>query len=319
MKLYAHRGNIEGRKPELENTINYVNKALKLGYGAELDVWYTPNANKYFLGHDWPNHPIPKEFMEDDRIIVHAKNVSTFQQLLKFKTIHSFFQKDDEVVLTSWGKRLYHENIKGFDYGEDEIYVNLDGSLKHREAYGVITDFPTSFNNCLIKPKDEIFKLLILDVDGVMTDGTKNYDASHNIVSKRYCDRDFTAIKRFQSGGIPVVLLTGCAFNFSMAQARGLAYYNAKIISNQLDKGVALRKICQDYACKAEEVGYIGDDYYDLSLLNLTKWSYCPADAAEIVKKNVGQVLPKRGGEGVVEALYESVKDKLTQRFPYES
>jgi len=41
-----------------------------------------------------------------------------------------------------------------------------------------------------------MIELLILDVDGVLTDGTKVYDIDHNVLSKRYMCKDFTAIKR---------------------------------------------------------------------------------------------------------------------------
>lgn len=317
MKLYAHRGNTEGAKPKLEHSPEYLEKALNEGYGVEIDAWYSPQRNLWSLGHEMPMYPIHREFMEDDRVIVHAKNEGTFRQLLKYKNIHSFYQDRDKVVITSQGYKLYHEDVTGYEFQEDEIYVKLDGNIWHPNAHAMISDHPI---NCKFvhDSKEEFFKLLILDVDGVMTDGTKEYDSNHAILSKRYCDRDFTAIKRFQSAGIPVVILTGCNFNFGMAANRKIPFYNAKNISSQLDKGVAALRICEDYGCKISEVGYIGDDYYDLSLLNLIKWSYCPADAAEIVKRNVKCILPKRGGEGVVESLYEHVKENLTQRFPYE-
>lgn len=47
-------------------------------------------------------------------------------------------------------------------------------------------------------------KLLILDIDGVMTNGTKVYDDDHNVLSKSYNDKDFTAIKIFKQMGIDV-------------------------------------------------------------------------------------------------------------------
>ena len=60
-----------------------------------------------------------------------------------------------------------------------------------------------------------MIKLLILDVDGVLTDGNKTYDINHTCVYKKFNDRDFTAIKRFKATGINVVLLSGDIFNKS--------------------------------------------------------------------------------------------------------
>ena len=54
-----------------------------------------------------------------------------------------------------------------------------------------------------------MINLVILDIDGVMTDGTKVYDESHNVIYKKYCDRDFTAIKRLKDCGVSVCFLSG--------------------------------------------------------------------------------------------------------------
>lgn len=317
MKLFSHRGNTAGAKPELENTGKYVQAALDGGYCVEIDVRL--KHGEYWLGHDEPREKISLELMQDNRVLVHAKTVETFYELLKRKTIHSFYQKDEEIVLTSWGKKLYHEKLKtAYDFTSDEIYVDLECNVSHDNSYGIITDKPIEFKFFRETQPDKIFRLLILDVDGVMTDGTKTYDSSHSVISKRYCDKDFTAIKRFISAGIPVVLLSGCAFNEGMAKSRGLPFYNAKKLSDQLDKSVAAKIICEDFNTTLAGAAYVGDDYYDLSLLNLVDYPYCPLDAAQIVKDSGAVVINRKGGEGVIEALYELVKTRIIQRFPYE-
>lgn len=321
MKSYAHRGNTFGRNSESENTIDYINRALKAGYGAEIDVTRGID-NKYYLGHDKPEQIIDREFMEDDRIIVHAKTVDTFTDLLKYKQIHSFYQSQDSIVITSWGKKLYHETLKfKRDFEDDEIVVDLDFSeLFKKTPYGVISDNVGMFSPSVYNEKiEKTFKLLILDVDGVMTNGRKTYDVCHEVKTKEFCDRDFTAIKRFKSAGIPVIILSGDRFNIGMAHARDLVFYNVKDYSKQLDKTIPAKIIASINKLKMSEIAYVGDDYYDLSLLNSVGFSYCPLDAADIVKKNVQTIINRKGGEGVVEGLFELVKDKITQRFPYES
>ena len=54
-------------------------------------------------------------------------------------------------------------------------------------------------------------KLLILDVDGILTDGRKYYGIDGMPFAKIFCDKDFTAIKRFRALGINVIFLTGDA------------------------------------------------------------------------------------------------------------
>ncbi len=61
--------------------------------------------------------------------------------------------------------------------------------------------------------------LLILDVDGVMTDGTKFYDLKGEVSHKRYCDLDFTAIKRFKEIGWSVCFVSAATtVNVAMAK-----------------------------------------------------------------------------------------------------
>ena len=54
-----------------------------------------------------------------------------------------------------------------------------------------------------------MIKLLILDVDGVLTDGKKYYDNTGLAKYKTFCDKDFSAIKKFKSAGVEVIFLSG--------------------------------------------------------------------------------------------------------------
>ena len=69
-------------------------------------------------------------------------------------------------------------------------------------------------------------KLLILDVDGVLTSGLKAYDTSGAVISKEFGDRDFTAIKEFFCAGIQVVFLSGDQqVNSQIAQSRRIPFF----------------------------------------------------------------------------------------------
>ena len=56
-------------------------------------------------------------------------------------------------------------------------------------------------------------KLLILDIDGVLTDGTKVYDVDHKPVYKKFMCKDITAIKRFIAAGVKVIMISGDNYN----------------------------------------------------------------------------------------------------------
>ena len=100
MILIAHRGNINGKIPERENSPEYILEAIGSGYQVEIDVWY--QNSKIFLGHDNPEYEIDISFLKNDKIWCHCKNVEALEELIK-NDIHCFFHKSEDVILTSKG------------------------------------------------------------------------------------------------------------------------------------------------------------------------------------------------------------------------
>ena len=153
-----------------------------------------------------------------------------------------------------------------------------------------------------------MFKLLILDIDGVMTDGTKVYDTEGKVVAKSFYDHDFTAIKRFIMEGVCVCFLSGDErVNRRMCKNRNIDYYHNP---KGRDKSEYLEQICNDYDCTPEETAYVGDDIYDLDIMNLVAYPFCPSDAVEDVLNFCsvnGHVLDTESGRGVVKELYTYV------------
>jgi hypothetical protein len=100
MKFISHRGNLVGPNLELENTIDYVNFALKEGFEVEIDVWVA--ENRFFLGHDSPKQEIDISYLNNEKLWCHAKNIFALQQLLKMNT-NCFWHFEDKFTLTSKG------------------------------------------------------------------------------------------------------------------------------------------------------------------------------------------------------------------------
>lgn len=153
-------------------------------------------------------------------------------------------------------------------------------------------------------------KLIILDIDGVMTDGTKMYDLNGFCFAKRYCDRDFTAIKRFKVAGLHVCFLSGDSIvNTNMAKNRNTDFYLAK----GKDKVDYLPELCSIYNTTPEESLYIGDDLFDYKITNAVRYKYCPSDSVKELK-DICTVLKSKGGQGVIQELYEKlVEDGLVE------
>jgi 3-deoxy-D-manno-octulosonate 8-phosphate phosphatase (KDO 8-P phosphatase) len=182
-----------------------------------------------------------------------------------------------------------------------------------------MSEYPDSFrhgkllNDCLGERSK--IKLLILDVDGVLTDGTKVYDQQHNPVYKTYRCKDFTAIKRFIAAGVQVIMLSGDAWNREMAIKRNIPFYCTRGNDLSLDKSRYIDHLESQYGVSRDNMAFVGDDYFDLSMFKKLFWSFSPSDAPQIIKDNSLYVLQSRGGEGVIVELYDFLvsKDLVTE------
>lgn len=153
-----------------------------------------------------------------------------------------------------------------------------------------------------------MLKLLILDVDGVMNDGCKIYDNNHATVYKRFNDKDFTAIEEFNKQGIKVCFLSSDSWNIGMANIRNIPFHNSRAEDGSICKSRFIPIFENKYNVTNKEMGYVGDDYYDLDIINsLNQFGYtaCPKDSPVKVKKAVNHVLDVNGGCGVVMNFYE--------------
>jgi 3-deoxy-D-manno-octulosonate 8-phosphate phosphatase (KDO 8-P phosphatase) len=148
-------------------------------------------------------------------------------------------------------------------------------------------------------------ELLILDVDGVLTDGTKVYNINHEVVSKRYLCKDFTAIKRIIAAGVNVIMISGDNFNESMAKKRNIDFFCSRGADLSLDKSRFLDLFEKKYQVPREKMAFVGDDYFDLSMFKSLKTTFCPCDAPLVIRENASYVLNSRGGDGAIVELYD--------------
>lgn len=138
-------------------------------------------------------------------------------------------------------------------------------------------------------------KALVLDIDGVLTDGSVNVRGP---VEKRIFLRDIDAITMAGKRGILIAFLTG----ESEAEADpvinrcggGKAVYNAK------DKGKGIKDISNLLGIGLGEICYVGDARRDAAALELAGLGLCPADGDKLAKASADMVLLASGGRGAV-------------------
>jgi len=152
--------------------------------------------------------------------------------------------------------------------------------------------------------KAKRIKLVLLDVDGVMTNGSIIYDRAGKEI-KVFNVRDGVAIRWLQAAGIEVAILSGRQSLALEKRAKELGI--GRVIQSRTIKLPAFEKLLKDSRLTPEQIAYIGDDIYDISVLKRAGLSACPADAVSEVKKVVDYVCGRQGGKGAIRELAELI------------
>jgi 3-deoxy-D-manno-octulosonate 8-phosphate phosphatase (KDO 8-P phosphatase) len=147
-------------------------------------------------------------------------------------------------------------------------------------------------------------KLLVFDVDGVMTDGGLYYGPTGEAL-KRFDVKDGHALVLARLTGLPSAILT--ARTSEIVQVRAHELKLAKVMQGKKDKGPALDELCRELNLTPMDCAYMGDDVNDLGPMQKVALAACPADAAPEVRAFVHYVAPSAGGRGAVRDLTELV------------
>lgn len=150
----------------------------------------------------------------------------------------------------------------------------------------------------------EALRLIVLDVDGVLTDGTVLL-GGHDEELKAFHTRDGAGLALWRDAGYHSTFLTGRGGAAVRRRANELRV--PRIWELVRDKVAAFDEILEHFGVTAEQTCFVGDDLPDLGLLARAGFSACPADAARDVRERVDLVLPSRGGQGAVRDLVEHI------------
>jgi 3-deoxy-D-manno-octulosonate 8-phosphate phosphatase (KDO 8-P phosphatase) len=158
-------------------------------------------------------------------------------------------------------------------------------------------------NNSL-KEKFKKLKLLILDVDGVLTDNSIIID-DNGIESKRFNISDGLGIYLAKKAGIEVALISGRDSKATRVRAKELKIKNIYLGENH--KIVAFEKIKNKLKVKDKEICFMGDDILDLPLLKKVGVPITVKGSNPVVEKSVLYVTFAKGGEGAVREVIDLI------------
>lgn len=168
-----------------------------------------------------------------------------------------------------------------------------------------------------IKTLAQSVKLLILDVDGVLTNGELLFLESGEY--KAFHSRDGLGIALLVRAGIELAIISG---NQSEAVTRRAKKFGIKQVYQGVeDKRIVYEAIKADLAIADNEVAYMGDDLIDLPVMSRVGLPTAVADADEFVKQHARWISQYNGGQGAVRELCELILsakgllDDLRQEF----
>ncbi len=174
------------------------------------------------------------------------------------------------------------------------------------------------FNDPALLAKAAPLRLLLLDVDGVLTDGTLIFDKDGN-ESKGFNTQDGFGIRMLQDSGVDVGIIT--ARNSEAVRKRSENLHLRYLHMGESNKLIAFNKIVAEGGYKPFEIGYMGDDWLDMILLKRVGLAAAPANAVAEVQQMVHYVTHKEGGHGAVRELCslilhaKGLLDKLLQSY----
>jgi 3-deoxy-D-manno-octulosonate 8-phosphate phosphatase (KDO 8-P phosphatase) len=156
-----------------------------------------------------------------------------------------------------------------------------------------------------------VIKLIILDVDGCLSDGKLIYSAE-GVESKNFSVKDGLGISTWVKMGLHVAIITGR--NSKIVQKRADELGIQHVFQGIKDKDRVLKELVESIGLKFYEVGAIGDDLNDYNMLKLVGRSFTPNDGVKEIKEIVDTTLTCRGGDGAVREMIDTLVDEADMR-----
>ena len=159
-------------------------------------------------------------------------------------------------------------------------------------------------------PRAKQIQLLLLDVDGVLTDGSITYSTGGG-ESKSFNTQDGLGIKLMQDIGVAVGIITARTSEAVLRRAQDLHF--AYVIQGKIDKLTAYEDILKQTNLRPPQTAYMGDDWMDLPILNRAGLAAAPANAVAEIRQRVHYTTERDGGRGAVRELCDLILEAQGQ------
>ncbi|WP_304543728.1 KdsC family phosphatase [Sulfurimonas microaerophilic] len=156
-----------------------------------------------------------------------------------------------------------------------------------------------------------MIKLLVLDVDGCLTDGKIIY-SSDGVESKNFNVKDGLAITSWIRMGGQVAIITGR--NSTIVERRAKELGIQHLFQGVKDKATLLKELLEELKLQSFEVAAVGDDFNDYEMLNFVGRSFTPNDAPKDIQALVDVVLSRKGGDAAVREMIDMIIEQNDQK-----
>ncbi len=217
----------------------------------------------------------------------------------------NYYIKKEKIQLVELADRLNISADKIYEMLSDRSTVEVD------VLQGLARYFDLSIDDMVNKDlsavagiRSKSIKLLILDVDGVLTDGGMYYTEQGDEF-KKFNAKDGMAIKHLTKEGVQVGIISS-GFNSSLIESRAHLLGIQRVYAGAEPKEKILQTWVEELEISMSNVAIIGDDVNDLKVMKLAEVAACPSDAVLEVRKVCQVILQKRGGAGCVREFIDT-------------
>lgn len=155
-----------------------------------------------------------------------------------------------------------------------------------------------------MKPDAARIRVLVLDVDGVLTDGRLYYGARGEAL-KVFHVRDGAGLKQLCAAGVAVAVISGRRSPMTRRRCRELGIHH--VIQGAADKQAALQRLCARLGVALEQCACIGDDTPDVPMMRAAGLAFAVADAHEAARRAAHIVTAAAGGQGAVREVCDQL------------
>lgn len=141
MRIISHRGNLNGRDEQRENSVEYINEAIAKGFDVEVDLWLTDTG--LYIGHDNPLIAVGYNFICQPELWVHCKNAEAIDFCF-MNLLNGFWHEEDKHAVTVQGYNWTYRGNK-LVFNSIAVLPELMPEWDISNAWGICTDFPEKY------------------------------------------------------------------------------------------------------------------------------------------------------------------------------